>query len=284
MKLALGTVQFGIDYGAFNASGQTPLSEVRAVLARAKSAGITVLDTARAYGAAEDVLAQAAAPAQFDIITKCPDLSREADPVAALGAAFETSCRTLGVSQVYGYLLHNSADLMRSGVWDALEALVQEGRVSRIGVSGYDVAEVGALCERFPITLTQLPANVLAPWFEAVTLPETVELHVRSAFLQGFLLSDPAHLPTHFQPWRATLEGFRAQAAAQDLTPLQAALAPLLTSPQISRVVLGVENLAQLDEILQATKIAARRSDVTIGPFPDVTADLTDPRRWNRTK
>ena len=83
MKLALGTVQFGIDYGAFNAQGKTPLSEVRAILARAKAAGIATLDTARAYGEAEAVLATAKAPGEFDIITKCPALVNDDDTAAA---------------------------------------------------------------------------------------------------------------------------------------------------------------------------------------------------------
>ena len=282
MKLALGTVQFGIDYGAFNAQGQTPLTEVRTILARAQQAGICTLDTARAYGEAEAVLAATGAPDNFNIITKCPALDgNDSDAASAVEAAFDTSCAALGVDRVHGYLLHNSRDLARPGVWDVLERLVSEKRVSRIGVSGYDVAEVAELATRFPLTLTQLPANVLDPWYLSSPLPAPVEVHVRSAFLQGFLLSDPASLPSHFAPFRETLMNFRAQAAALDLTPLQAALAPLLASSQIAQVVVGVETLAQLDDILDAAAVVDERQDISFTPFPGVTTDLTDPRRWN---
>lgn len=281
MKLALGTVQFGIDYGAFNAQGKTPLDEVRAILARAKAAGIATLDTARAYGEAEAVLAATKAPGDFDIITKCPALDDDDSAAAAtVAAAFETSCTALGVERVHGYLLHNSRDLARPGVWVVLERLMAAGRVARVGISGYDVTEVAALVEQFPITLTQLPANVLDPWFLSSPLPDRVEVHVRSAFLQGFLLRDPNALPDHFAPFRETLHDFRAQAAAHELTPLQAALAPLLSSPNIAQVVVGVETLAQLDDILAAATVAAARPDVRFAPFPSATPDLTDPRRW----
>lgn len=281
MKLALGTVQFGLDYGAFSEAGPPPLAEVSAILDRARGAGVTLLDTARAYGVAEDVLAEAHAPDHFRIVTKCPDLGSRTDPAGAVMDAFDASCAALGVTQVYGYLLHNSRDLARSGVWDVLAGLVRDGRAERVGVSGYDADEVAALCDNFPITLTQLPANVLAPWYAASPLPLHVETHVRSAFLQGFLLADPAALPRRFEPWRDTLTAFHAQAAAHGLSPLEAALAPLLNSPQISQVVVGVDSLAQLDDILAAAQTAAAHAGITLGAFPGVTADLTDPRRWN---
>ncbi|WP_425045260.1 aldo/keto reductase [Primorskyibacter sp. S87] len=284
MKLMLGTVQFGISYGAFNATGQVPLTQVSDMLDRAAGAGITMLDTARAYGTSEAVLARAGAPTRFEIVSKCPDLRAETDPVAALKAAFDASCAALGVSRLYGYLLHNAEDLSRDGIWQTLCALRDEGRVGRIGVSGYEAEAVADLCVRFPLTLVQLPANVLDPWYDhATALPEGVEVHVRSAFLQGFLLGNPTALPPHLAPWRATLEQFRAEAAAQGLTPVQGALAPLLASPAIARVAVGADTPAQLDDILQAVQALENRPAPAFGPFEGVTKALTDPRQWRPT-
>lgn len=276
----LGTVQFGVSYGAFNATGQVPPDQVEAMLAKAQAAGIDMLDTARAYGEAEAVLAHACAPRRFNIVSKCPDLRAEADPATALQTAFKTSCAALGVTQLYGYLLHTAEDLMRPSVWEALCDLRDAGRVGRIGVSGYDIETVADLCDRFPLTLVQLPANVLDPWYDRARLPETVELHVRSAFLQGFLLSEPEQLPPHLTPFRSVLEQFRVEAAAQGLTPLQAALAPLITCPRVARVAVGADSPAQLDQILQAVQALDGQPEPQFGPYAGVTHDLTDPRRW----
>lgn len=49
MKLALGTAQFGIPYGAFNARGQVPLETVKTMLEIAANSGIDMLDTARVW-------------------------------------------------------------------------------------------------------------------------------------------------------------------------------------------------------------------------------------------
>ena len=46
MKIALGTVQFGLDYGVTNQDGQVTIEEVESILDFAKISGIDTLDTA----------------------------------------------------------------------------------------------------------------------------------------------------------------------------------------------------------------------------------------------
>lgn len=283
MKLALGTAQFGGPYGAFNENGQVRHVEVAQMLGRAAELAIDTLDTARAYGSAELVLGAAGAARRFRIVTKCPPLARAPDAGAALDAAFEASCAALGTDRLYGFLLHDARDLsgeQGEAIWCRLAALRAMGRVERIGVSAYGIEEAQALCRRFPLTLVQVPANVLQPWYESAELPDGVEVHVRSAFLQGFLLREPDALPERFRPWRGTLEAFRAQAAARGLSPVQAALAPLMHSKAIDRVVVGTDGLAQLDAIVEAVSALPSAGNLRFGPFPDATPALTDPRQW----
>jgi aryl-alcohol dehydrogenase-like predicted oxidoreductase len=58
MKLALGTVQFGLAYGVANTQGQVSLPVAAEILRAAQQAGIDTLDTAIAYGNSEDCLGQ----------------------------------------------------------------------------------------------------------------------------------------------------------------------------------------------------------------------------------
>lgn len=277
MKLALGTVQFGTNYGAFNKGGQVSSEVVAQVLDLAQVAGVETLDTARGYGTSEQVLGSIAG-SRFSIVTKCPPITDPTDVFKSF-AASEATLR----GPVYGYLLHNAQDLLGSNAdrnWLALEQLRSLGRVERIGVSAYSLDEVQAVLARYPITLVQLPANVLTPWFTSIKLPKTLEVHVRSVFLQGFLLGSPDELPERLKPWRATLEIFRARAAALKLTPLQAALAPLIQSDAIHKVVIGIDNVAQLTEILEAIQTLDPSQGFDLGAFSEVTAELTDPRTW----
>ena len=56
MKIALGTVQFGMNYGVSNNLGQTRESEVEKILQYAARYGVNILDTAPSYGNSNDIL------------------------------------------------------------------------------------------------------------------------------------------------------------------------------------------------------------------------------------
>ena len=54
MKIALGTVQWGLDYGIANKSGIPLDQDLKAILEFAKQIGINMFDTAIQYGNAEE--------------------------------------------------------------------------------------------------------------------------------------------------------------------------------------------------------------------------------------
>ena len=82
MRLVLGTAQFGLDYGVSNTGGRTPFAEVLSILAFAAANSVDTLDTAAAYGDAEDVLARAGVHDRgFRIISKTARLTDGVDAV-----------------------------------------------------------------------------------------------------------------------------------------------------------------------------------------------------------
>ena len=72
-RLALGTVQFGLPYGVANIHGQVNSEQAHAMLSAARDAGIDTLDTAIAYGEAEELLG-CIGVAGFRLISKIPAL------------------------------------------------------------------------------------------------------------------------------------------------------------------------------------------------------------------
>ena len=52
-RLAIGTVQFGMDYGIANQNGKVNANQIQSILDFAHEKGINVLDTAKAYGNSE---------------------------------------------------------------------------------------------------------------------------------------------------------------------------------------------------------------------------------------
>ena len=75
-KLALGTAQFGLNYGIANRKGQISLREAEQILDAAWEAGVNTLDTAIGYGDAESKLG-IAGTSNWRIVSKIPPIPSE---------------------------------------------------------------------------------------------------------------------------------------------------------------------------------------------------------------
>ena len=82
-KLALGGVQFGIDYGIANTKGQVQIEEVQSILNYAKKNGVNILDTASGYGDSEGVLGKVGVD-NFQIITKTTSIKQGVNGVVRI--------------------------------------------------------------------------------------------------------------------------------------------------------------------------------------------------------
>jgi aryl-alcohol dehydrogenase-like predicted oxidoreductase len=257
-RLALGTAQFGLAYGLNNQAGQPAPAAVAAILAAAQAAGLTLLDTASAYGNSEARLGELAGenPA-FELITKVP-----VGPAAAVTQHLAESLARLRRTQLYGVMFHAFGPLQAEpAAWSALQAARAAGQVARIGVSLYHPHEAEwLLAQGWDVDLVQVPYNILDQRFAEV-IPRLaargVEVHVRSAFLQGLLLREPAALPAFFRPLAPKLTRLRALAAEAGV-PLPAALLLFASgAPGVARAVIGVDSVANLHENLSAAAYLA---------------------------
>jgi len=264
MKIGIGAVQFGANYGISNKDGKTPESEVRTILSTAFELGVRFIDTASLYGDSEEVIGRAMPPdTHFNIVTKTVAFSRqmldEVD-VQNLEDAFHASLLKLRMPSVYGLLMHRADDLLVAGgdlLMNRLLRLKKDGFVSKIGVSVYSGRQIDQVLDRFSIDLIQLPINVLdqrllqGAYLEKLKRAG-VEIHARSVFLQGLLLMGQQDIPDYFNSVREKLDSYHQIISKRGLTPLQAALGFVSGIPEIDQVICGVNNSEQLREICEA--------------------------------
>ncbi len=266
MKISLGTVQFGINYGISNINGKTPESEVAAILNVADEFNVRVIDTAFNYGDSEQILGQYMSAKRFDIVTKTQQFAKpilDADDAERLRQVFYESLTKLNCDSVYGLLIHRVGDLFVPGgerLMAALTGLKQQGLVAKIGVSVYDAAQIDHVLQRFDIDLVQLPISVLdqrllVSGHLQKLKSAGVEVHARSVFLQGLLLMDLSEIPAYFAQARNVLESYRAFIRARGLTPLQAALGFVSGLTEIDQIICGVNNAQQLRDICDAANV-----------------------------
>jgi len=287
MKLALGTVQFGLSYGVSNHTGQTPLHEAGRIVELARSSGISLLDTAMAYGDSEARLGKIGVDS-FKVVTKLPPLPENCpEPKKWAEEQVEGSLQRLGQKRLYGLLLHNPAQLLSSNgqhLFKALQGFKARGLVEKIGISIYSPSELDELFPLFPLDMVQSPFNpvdrglMASGWMQKLHV-EGIEIHVRSVFLQGLLLMPVDQIPAKFSRWAPLWKQWRDWLSQNQISPQVACLAFAKSFPEIDQILVGVETRLQLEEILAAFLSSTPES------FPSIESSdpyLINPSQWSK--
>lgn len=290
LKLGLGTVQFGLDYGVSNKAGRTTLQEARSIVNAAAEAGVRVLDTARVYGESEEVLGRVLPRRHaFDIVTKLPTLlSPDGQRFDAAGAdrLLADSLERLRQPAVYGLLLHRAGDLL-SPAGDAVMAWLLRckalGKVRKVGVSVYAEDDIAGLIARYPLDLVQAPVNVfdqrlLRGGALRACKERGVEVHARSVFLQGLLLMDREDVPDYFKPYENHLETYRLFLDRTGMSPVEAALSYVDGIEEVDAFVCGVNDRRQLLQLIAS--LPDGRRDLDYAPYAASDPALLNPANW----
>lgn len=287
MRLALGTAQFGLHYGIANQEGQVKRSAVKAMLHLAANNGIDTLDTAIAYGESEACLGEVGTQ-DFKLVTKLPAVPDSCTDVSGwVQEQVAASLARLGVNALYGLLLHRPQQLLESDgkiLFQTLQGLKKTGQVQKVGVSIYAPSELEVLTPRYRFDLVQAPFNLVdrrlhtSGWLKRLK-DEGVEIHTRSAFLQGLLLMSQDSIPKKFSPWSDLWDKWHDWLEHHAASAVQGSLAFPLSFPEIDRVVVGADSVSQLQQIISAASSAAPVD------LPDLDCDaenLINPARWSQ--
>jgi aryl-alcohol dehydrogenase-like predicted oxidoreductase len=285
MKLALGTVQFGLNYGITNNLGQVQQSDVADILEYARIANINLLDTAASYGNCESVLGEQSTQ-KFDVVSKIPTVGTLKSPILQ---SITESLNKLKRSSLYGLMFHNEDDLIScTQNFKDLQTAKRNGLVHKIGCSFYTLdALKKSIDMNYDIDLIQIPANVLDQRFIKSGLLEEVkkrgiEIHCRSLFLQGLLLDRKMTLPKKLQPFKEDLSNFFNFCDFNNITPLMASLMSIKQASVIDYAVVGCVCKPQLQEIVIAYgKVNQLDRVIDFSQLASTNTVLLNPTLWN---
>jgi aryl-alcohol dehydrogenase-like predicted oxidoreductase len=181
--------------------------------------------------------------------------------------------------------VHNAADLLTDNgslLVETMLRLKEQGVVKKTGVSVYNGQQIDALLKKFTPDLIQLPMNVLDQRLlgsgHLTRLKQLgVEIHVRSAFLQGLLLMEPDSIHPYFEQIRGHLRDYRRFLDEQGLSPIQAALGFVARLEEVDIVLCGVDSLRHFEEIIASPDIGSRAD---FGRFAINEEAMIDPSQW----
>ena len=287
MKLALGTVQFGLEYGVANSLGKVTKPVAAHILDVAKLNRIDLIDTAIGYGDSELVLGRCGVNA-FDIVSKLPKIPTACNDIVAWTLdEIRHSLSRLRVKSLHALLLHHPADLLEEHGNDLAKALIEaktKGLIEKFGFSIYDPSTLHDYISVIRPDIVQAPLNVVdrrlfnSGWLKRLVELD-IEVHARSLFLQGLLLLSPAQIPNKFHLWRHVWVSWEKYLFTTNQSALEACLNYVASVPGVDRMVVGVQSVAQLEEIIPFVKQKpSSYVDPTFMHSEDVY--LIDPSRW----
>ena len=249
-KLILGTVQFGLKYGVNNESGLPSEELVNAILSAATGFGIKKLDTAAAYGVAEERIGNFHDDTayRFDIISKFSK-----DENVNWNESLENSLSLLKVDKVDTILFHSF-----ESYWNhksELSNIVSAGKgtlFNKLGVSVYTNDEMESLLTDDLVALVQLPFNLLDNHSKRASIIQKLkakgkEIHTRSCFLQGLFFLDEGKIPEKIAALKPFLKEIKQMALEHKIEMGHLALQYALSKDYIDQVLIGVETLEQLE-------------------------------------
>ncbi len=281
-RIGLGTVQFGLDYGISNRNGKLSNSASE-ILTHAIKSGIQTLDTAHGYGNAEEIIGNTNLADGFKIISKVP-ANVDAN---ALNRLFSESLEKLKVQSIEGLLFHDFS------TWENNKALAldmirlkKRGKIAKWGFSLYHPSQLDKIID-LEFDLVQVPFNVFDQRFtEAFELLKSkgVEIHIRSAFLQGLFFLDSDRIISKF--------GLEVQQQVGRLNELanelEISLSSLLLNfplsiEAINKVVIGVDGLESLTQNIEGLNAFEKVKAVATGlmEYSSKDENLILPFNWN---
>jgi len=249
-KLVIGTANFGLDYGINNTRGKLKESVIVDILDFANKNGITDIDTAQFYGNAENRLSGVLKKldGEFNIITKLkPFFTQNVTDLVT------TSIKNLDTENLYGILYHNFKDFIdNKPSLEKIELLKSKGIVRKIGFSVYYPHEIEYLfAHNISFDIVQFPFNIFDQRFEYLfddLKRQKIEIHVRSAFLQGMFFLNPDNLPELLQGAKSNLKQIGEISHKFDLSISSLCLNFIFHNDLINKIIIGVDSKEQLKQ------------------------------------
>lgn len=296
MKLSLGTVQFGLDYGIAKA-GKPTKEQVFKIINYALLHGVKGIDTASGYGNAESLVGEFFSQIKterenIDITTKPnPKILEKIENrnyFDILERGLEESLKKLNLDYVDNYLFHNANLITDECACDALFKLKEKGLTKKVGISVYTPEQAMKGIADGRIDSLQIPYNVfdkrlnVCGFFDKKM--ENKFVYARSTFLQGLLLMELDKVPSNLVTVKPLISNFIDVCKKHDVSRFEACMYYTIYNTKINYLVFGVDNLSQLKEIIKTfdNKFDKLLVSELYENFCNIEEKIVNPSMWDK--
>lgn len=271
-KIILGTANFTQNYGILGDSLTN--EQVGSILEFAYDNNISTLDAALGYGNLSEIISSEQL-SNFNIITKISVLDDKETILSKIDLYYKNR-------PIYAVLAHDPQNINKDNICrvnKTLDSLRSVFGIKKIGVSIYDMNDLENFEQVHLPELIQIPLNPLNQYFNNEDFKKyiskhKVEVHARSLFLQGILLSEllPEKLNALHNHWSSVNNILKTYPSK-----LHGLMNWALKQDWVKNWVIGVASLDNLKDIIDAS---AHLNDHSAPEFNKINNPLVDPRNW----
>ena len=296
MKLCLGTVQFGLDYG-IKGQKKPSIEDSVKILDYATQNGIDNIDTALAYGNAEEVVGEFLSKKTISrdklfIISKFKpnelDEVKPEDFKKTIRSNLEKQLKRLNTDYLDSYVFHSSRYAFDEEKLRAMYEIKQEGKIRHCGVSVYYPDEARICIESPYVDFMQLPSSIFDQRmlregiFDLALKNGSTQIHSRSAFIQGLILMSEAEVPPFLEGAKPIIKKIDIICKKYNVSRIKLAMLFVKQFDAISHLVFGVDNIEHVKEDMKifqedfSSDILKEIAD----EFKDISTDIVMPSLW----
>jgi aryl-alcohol dehydrogenase-like predicted oxidoreductase len=291
-RLMVGTVQFGLNYGIANKTGQPSYKEVCDILSCAYAGGVNCLDTARAYGTSEDVIGQALAElglaGKVTVVTKIAHVDEGLAPSEVdrrIEDSVTQSLKRLRLDALPLCLFHHEENF---SYVESLLKLKERGLVRHVGSSVMTPQMTKTIVNSGQAEAVQVPTSVLDRRYVRAGVfhdcrQKALGLFVRSIYLQGLVLMADSEIMPGIAAVVPVLQRLRALAAEAGMGLAELAVRYVLGLEGVTCGVVGVETVDQMRQnvaIFERGPLDAGMMKAVIAAVPDLPDSILMPNKW----
>ena len=257
--------------------------------------GITLLDTASAYGNSEEIIGDYIKKTgnEFRIMTKLSNINNDISLSDFINNQIESSLSKLSKNVIDFYLIHNFNDLIYyKELISLLLDLKREGKIKKIGVSLYEPSELEYLILNHvnEIDFVQIPFNILdSRWLSNNLLFKVkklgINIFVRSIFLQGLIfLEDESKMDKIDKSLKKYIKFINNLLTDKKISMSRLAIDYVASYEVIDGILIGCETVDQLKENINQFSEENVISDLDKENILKITQNIPnkiiDPRKW----
>lgn len=293
MKICLGTVQFGLNYGINNDQGKPTDTCINDIMDYAINHGVCCFDTSSAYGESETSLGRYFGNkpiSKVEVISKLTPsyMSDIGQEYSGIKNEVEASIKRLRIKRLKGYLFHNPEHIYNLQYVEAMKRIKAEGLVENFGVSIYKPEDALYAVKKANVDYIQIPYNIFDQRlsqtdFFQITEQKGIKVFARSPFLQGFVFMTEKDVVeklsfalTYKRQLNDILKKYKSEV-------LEASLKFSYDNKGIDYVLFGVDSQKQLKQsldVLNGKKLNSSLYQKLLRTFELVDEKLITPSMW----